>query len=40
MSFYFDSYSYSDPDPMLDIDALSEEQRAAHELGYICFIDE
>ena len=40
MQFYFD-YSYSDPDPMLDLEAVEEEQRIAHDLhnGFICTVE-
>lgn len=38
MQFYFDSI-YSDPDPMLDIIILEEEQQAAQDLGYVCTVE-
>jgi hypothetical protein len=40
MQFYYDNV-YSDPDPMLDIEAVEQEQQVAFDLhnGYLCTVE-
>ena len=40
MHFYYDNV-FSDPDPMLDIEATEQEQQAAYDLhnGYLCTVE-